>query len=320
MRISALEYFLPDRIVDNDGLVHEFGFDREFIEKKLGIKERRYLSENQGSHALAHGAVRRLIENHRIEPQSVDLLVVVTQNPDYRIPNVAPLLQESIGLRRGLASFDINLGCSGFVYALAVVKGLLATNAFHRALIVTSDPYSKIMDRDDRSTVPLFGDAGAATLIESSETSCIGNFDFGTEGSGAGALMVVVGGSRHPEVDRDDPNRYLFMDGRAIYNFMMKTVPASVERCLAANSINSEDVDFYVFHQASKYMLDSLRKRLSIPEAKMPVLMEKVGNTVSSSIPIVLHDVLQDPSNRGKKALICGFGVGLSWATGYIIL
>jgi 3-oxoacyl-[acyl-carrier-protein] synthase-3 len=305
MKILAIDYFLPDKIIDNQGLVEDFGFDQEFIEKKLGIKERRYLSEGQGCHALAHGAVQKLIEGHHIAPESVDLLVVVTQNPDYRIPNVAPLLQESLRLRKGMAAFDINLGCSGFVYALAVVKGLLATNGFKRALIVTSDPYSKIMARDDRATVPLFGDAAAATLVESTEISFVGNFDFGTEGSGAEALIVRSGGSRHPEIKPDDPGRYLFMDGRAIYNFMMKTVPASVKRCLDLNHINSDDVDFYVFHQASKYMLDSLKKRLSIPEGKMPLSIEKVGNTVSSSIPIVLHDLLKEPSNRAKKVLIC---------------
>jgi 3-oxoacyl-[acyl-carrier-protein] synthase-3 len=269
---------------------------------------------------LAYGAVRKLFKRNGIDSQSIDLLVVVTQNPDYKIPNVAPLLQESLGFKKGLAAFDISLGCSGFVYALAVVKGLLATNGFKRALIVTSDPYSKIIAQDDRATAPLFGDAAAATLVETSDMPYVGEFDFGTEGAEAKALIVRSGGSRYPEVAPDDAGKYLFMDGRAIYNFMMKTVPKSVERCLTANKLKEEDIDFFVFHQASKYMLESLRKRMSIPEAKLPIALEKVGNTVSSSIPIVLCGLMRKPSNRGKKAVVCGFGVGLSWATGLIHL
>lgn len=315
IRISAIEYFLPSRVVDNQTLADSLGFEMEFLENKLGIQERHHASPEESCSSLAHEAISKLLKTHNIPSDSIELLITVTQNPDYRLPNVSSLLQHSLGLNTTLAAFDINLGCSGFVYALAIAKGFMVTNGFKRGLIVTSDPYSKIMSPDDRATLPLFGDAAAAVLIDACDDENVGAVDLGTDGSGAEALIVRRGGSRYPLRTNDDRENHLFMNGRAIYTFMMKTVPKSVTRCLKANNFTADDIDFYVFHQASRYMLLSLMQRMNIPEHKMVINLSTFGNTVSSSIPIALQGLLQEPSNLGKRALLSGFGVGLSWAT-----
>jgi len=315
IKISTVEYFLPSKVVDNQSLIDSLGFEMDFLKNKLGIDERRHASPEESCYSLAYEAVKRLLNVYDIPSESIELLITVTQNPDYKLPNVSPLLQHSLGFSTGLAAFDINLGCSGFVYALAVAKAFMGTNGYQRGLIVTSDPYSKILSPDDRATFPLFGDAAAAVLVDACDDENVGAFDLGTDGSGAEALIVRRGGSRYPLRANDNCENHLFMDGRAIYTFMMKTVPQSVVRCLKANNLAADDIDFYVFHQASKYMLDSLRERMNIPEKKMVVALSYCGNTVSSSIPIALKDLLQEPSNRGKRALLSGFGVGLSWAT-----
>ena len=315
IKISAIEYFLPTKIVDNQYLARSFGFDIKFIENKLGISERHRANPEESCVTLANEAVKKLINKHNVSSSSIDLLVTVTQNPDFKLPSVSPLLQNSLNLDTRIAGIDLNLGCSGFVYALAVVKGLMATNNFQRALIVTSDPYSKIIYPKDRNTVPLFGDAATVTLIENCKEEYVGAFDFGTDGSGAEALILRSGGSRHPKPLDDEKSNYLFMDGRAIYNFMMKTIPGSVKRCLEANSLTENDIDYYVFHQASEYMLKSLMKRMKITESKMVFALSSCGNTVSSSIPIALNSLMKRELNYTKRVLLSGFGVGLSWAS-----
>jgi len=318
--ITAIEYYLPSRILNNDYLYEKFGLDKKFIEEKLGIAERREALEDESCHTMGHEAALKLFATHQISPESIDLLIVVTQNPDYKLPNVASLLQHSLKLRDKVAALDINLGCSGFVYALAVLKGLMITTGFHRGLIVTSEPYSKVLASDDRSTVPLFGDAAAAVLCDSGANDKLGEFDFGTDGSGAESLIIRTGGSKYPQQSKSSKDNFITMDGRAIYSFMMKRVPQSVAACLTRNNLTFDDIDFFLFHQASKYMLDSLLKRMNIPEQKMVYCLKHCGNTVSSSIPIALKPLISNADNTNKRVLVSGFGVGLSWATGVLYI
>jgi len=315
IKISAIEYFLPSKVLENKKLVKAFGFELEFLENKLGIIERHHSGPEESCSSLGYKAAKNIFNTYAISAESIDLLIVVTQNPDYKLPNVAPLLQTSLGLSTNLASFDVNLGCSGFVYALSIAKGLMVMNNYQHGLIITSDPYSKILSHDDRVTFPLFGDAAAAVLIDACDDDHVGAFNFGTDGSGAESLIVRNGGSRYPKKMNGEHSNYLFMDGRAIYTFMMLNVPTSVDNCLKTNNLTTDDIDFYVFHQASKYMLESLMKRINIPEHKMIIDLSFCGNTVSSSIPIALKGLMQKPSNIGKRVLLSGFGVGLSWAT-----
>jgi 3-oxoacyl-[acyl-carrier-protein] synthase-3 len=313
VRISAIEYFLPEQVISSEFLAKAHNFDLSFIEEKLGIHERHIISGNESCFSMARNATQKLFDKSAVDPTTIDLLCVITQNPDYQIPNIAPLLQHSLGLRLDLASFDMSLGCSGFVYALATMKAFMSVHSMSKALIVTSDPYSRIISPVDRSTAPLFGDAAAAILIERCPTDNIGEFDFGTDGSGAQSLIIKS--NRNQPNLKEDSDNFLFMDGSAIYKFMMTKIPKSIRACLSKNNLQSEEIDFYIFHQASKYMVLSLAKQIKVSHDKIILNIENHGNTVSSSIPIALKPVLDKEENRGKKVLLSGFGVGLSWAS-----
>lgn len=313
--ISAIDFYLPKEKLDNNFLESSFGFEKTFLTEKLGIQERARANFDESCHSLAHQAAVQLIKKHGIDISSIELLLVVTQTPDYPLPNVASMLQCSLNVPKTTAALDINLGCSGFVYALAVAKSMMLSLGYKRTLIVTAEVYSKIILKSDRSTMPLFGDAAAATLLDISSTGGLQRFDLGTDGSGAESLILRTGGSKNPQSSSNPVDNHIYMHGRSIYNFMMKTVPVSVERCLSANQLTLNDIDFFVFHQASYYMLMSLMKRLHIDENKMVFALDFCGNTVSSSIPIALNQLINSVEIEGKTVLLCGFGVGLSWGS-----
>ena len=235
------------------------------------------------------------------------MLIVCTQNPDYGLPHTSALVQDRLGLPKETACFDVGLGCSGFVYGLAVVRGMLETLGLDNALLVTSDPYSKVIDPADRGTSPLFGDGAAATwLTREGPGGQIGEFTFGTDGSGARNLIV--------EPDAEG-TRCLSMAGRSIFEFMLGTVPADVDRVTAANGIAPDDVDLFLLHQASNHMLSYLVKRMKLDPARVPIRMRDTGNLVSSSIPFLIASLARDGELAGKTTLLSGFGVGLSWAS-----
>jgi 3-oxoacyl-[acyl-carrier-protein] synthase-3 len=264
-------------------------------------------------------ASKKVLESAALSAKDVGLLILCTQNPDYKLPATSHILQDMLGLSNRCAAFDVNLGCSGFVYGLGIAKAFMEVHRIPNALLVTSDPYSKIIARKDRVTRPLFGDAAAATLLSEGAQCRIMESTFGSDGSGAKHLMVSGGGTRHPHSDgpgpAQEPSPHLFMDGREIFNFMMRRVPEDVSLCLQKNGLNLVDIDYFVFHQASKYMLDSLVKRMGLDPAKVVYHLKDVGNTVSSSIPIALSPFFGEKKLARKKALLCGFGVGLSWAS-----
>ncbi len=315
IKITSIEYYLPSKVVDNSVLIEKMGFEESFLKEKLGIQVRRHAGPDETSFSLAVGAIKKLIKKTEVNLNSIDFLLIVTQTPDYQLPNISPMIQEAVGLPTGICSLDINLGCSGFVYALATAKGLMATNGFKRGIIITSETYSKLLLKNDRITSPLFGDAAAAVMIEASRYDKVGFFDFGTDGSGAEALILRTGGGRYPRSRNDETDSHLFMNGRAIYTFMMTRIPQSVKNCLSANHLTPDDIDYYVFHQASKFLLGSLKERMQIPEYKMVYQLADCGNTVSSSIPIALKNLLEENLNQNKPILISGFGAGFSWAT-----
>jgi 3-oxoacyl-[acyl-carrier-protein] synthase-3 len=318
---------LPGWRVPSDVVAGWTGLDEGFITTKLGIAERAYLAENETVTSLAASACRTLFErNPELDPAAIGLLVVVTQNPDFRLPHTAALLQQELGLDTGLASFDVGLGCSGWVYALSIARGFMAAEGVDDALVVTCDPYSRIMGRADRETAGLFGDAAAATWLSSERGAAIGRADHGTDGSGAERLIVRAGGSAAPlgglaangsgpRLPDDPADLRLTMHGRSIFNFMMGRVPQSIDACLARNGLAADDIDLYVFHQASAYMLEQLSRRLGLSEDRAPRLLEQTGNTVSSSIPLALEALAADGRLDGRRVLVSGFGVGLSWAT-----
>ncbi len=310
--ITDIATYLPEGRLENDELVARFGFEPEFLDSKVGIHSRRIAGPDEAVSDMAVSAAEILFDRGEVRPDEVDLLIICTQNPDYCLPTTANLVQDRLGLRDDTAAFDINQGCSGYIYGLSVAKSMMASEDLRCALFITSEAYSKVMDPNDRYTVPLFGDGAAATLIRAGGQGRIGRFTFGTDGSGADSLIVRGGGSRHPDLPRKGESA-LYMNGRAVYNFMIKRVPPSLEDCVARNGITFADIDYFVFHQASRFMINALIKRLNLDPEKVPIIMSEIGNTVSSTIPITIEAMGGPAALKGKRVLISGFGVGLSW-------
>lgn len=316
----------PEWQVEADEIAAWTGLDEGFIRTRIGVGSRRFLREGETGLDLAERAVRDLGAEGL---ESIDLLIVVTQNPDHRLPHMGALLQHRLGLPTTVPSFDLNLGCSGFVYGLTVADGFLASTGGAKALIVTVDPYSRIMARTDRDVAGLFGDAATATLVTRTEGPLgTGLPDFGTDGAGAASLIVGGGGAARPIgptiASPDETPRVLsredrlYMDGRGVLNMVVDRVPESVRRTLERNGLESGDIDHFVFHQGSRYILDTLRKRMDLPEEKLVIALDGYGNTVSSTIPIAIRDLRRGRELTGKTLLLCGFGVGLSWATNIV--
>jgi 3-oxoacyl-[acyl-carrier-protein] synthase III len=312
--VSKLAYYLPSRVITNDYLSEKCGVDRQFLEEKVGIKERHVAAPDETTSGMAVQACRALLKDANMDSQAIDLLILCTQNPDYRLPTTACLVHRELGLGKGCAAFDINLGCSGFVYGLGVADAMVKSARSSLALVVMADQYSKLIDYRDRSTAALFGDAASAALLQPAVQDDVGilDVDLGTDGQGAVHLIAPNTGVAH------EPGReaHLCMNGREILRFSMFVVPTSVERLLARNRLGVEDIDYFIFHQANRFILMELQKRLKIPPKKMIVDMESVGNTVSSTIPIAWKHLWD--SGRlvpGTRLVLSGFGVGLSWGT-----
>lgn len=321
MNIVQIASALPSWRVSSEEIAQWVNADPVFIREKIGISQRRFLAANETTTTLALQACKNLFNKTNVTVSDIELLILITQNGEYQLPHGAALLQHALDLPTSVAAFDINLGCSGYVYGLVIVKSFMQMHGAKTALLVTCDPYSKIMARTDRDTMPLFGDAATATLLSSANGLRIADADFGTDGGGAEHLIV-----RRAEVERgiglhaaqsdvSGSNSFLSMNGRAIFNFMMTRVPRSVIRCLEKNRIDKGDVDYFVFHQASKYLLEALSEKMKLPAAKVPISIRETGNTVSSTIPLALECLMKKEDLSDKTLVLSGFGVGLSWGT-----
>jgi 3-oxoacyl-[acyl-carrier-protein] synthase-3 len=327
MRIRAIASALPERKVTASEVAEWVGIDPAFIRDKVGVETKYFLGPDESGLDLAVKACENLFARTQLSPGRIKLVVYVTQNPDFRLPHNAALLQERLGLETDCAAFDLNLGCSGYVYALSVAKGFMAGEGISDALIITCDPYSKIMDRTDKSTVTVFGDGATATWMSDQEGAKIGRGDFGTDGSRSNALIVTSGGAADPLLSIHDTKTKTFgndqvrlrMNGRLVFDFVVREVPKSIERCLNKNHIDAARVSFYVLHQGSRYMLEKLISEAGLSKEKVIINIDKVGNTVSSSVPMLLEEKLPEIlARKGLNVVVSGFGVGLSWATNII--
>lgn len=327
-RIEALSTHVPDRVLTNQELEAIFpDWPSEKIFSKTGIRERRIAADGETATDLAYHAARKLFESG-VSPGDVDFLILCTQAPDHVLPTSACLLQSRLELRREIGALDINLGCSGFVYGLSIATGLIASGAARNVLLLTADTYSKYIHDLDKSVRTLFGDGAAAALISADESwrSSVGPFVFGTDGSGAKDLIVEAGAFRTPRceatsVERDDgmgnirSSEHLYMHGANVMSFTLREVPKTYDLLLERSGLGAGDIDHVVLHQANKFMLDALQKKLKLPDDKFPRFYEWVGNTVSSTIPFTLADLQKGGRlQRGEQLVLIGFGVGLSWA------
>lgn len=323
--IRAIRGYLPSGIVTNEQLAPDVGWSAAEILEKTGIAERRIAAPGECASDLAIKAAIRLFLEEEIDPLSIDLLIVCTQTPDYILPATACIVHAGLGLPTTCAAFDINQGCSGYIYALATAHSWLASGLAKRALVITADTYSKLIHPGDRSVRTLFGDGGTATLVEINELPGLSAFVLGTDGTGAENLIVPAGGMRHPRpsakpevtVDGQGNSRgpeNLFMNGPEIFTFSLRRVPELVAAVLEAAEIEFDEVDRFIFHQANRFMLEHLKRKLRIPDIKMPMFHELTGNTVSSTIPLLLEDCAsKNLILPGQNLLLAGFGVGYSW-------
>ena len=319
--IGPIAIHFPSRVETNEQLQAEFPeWDMKAIGEKTGIQQRYIAEPTQTASDLAVAAAEKLFREQSIDPASIDFLLLCTQTPDYPLPTTACLIQQRLGLRQNCGALDFNLGCSGFVYGLALADGLIRSGAAKRILFLTAETYSKYIDNDDRSLRTIFGDAAAATLIEASEESVVRSFQFGTDGSGADTLLVSDGGAR-AEADAIKPRHRkrwssrLYMDGPSLMNFTVVAVPKLIEEVLESAQLTRADIHLYLLHQATRKMLEQLQTRLELGDDKLPIRLENYGNTVSSTLPILINDMRAEGKiQSGRENLLIGFGVGWSWA------
>lgn len=321
--IKALSFVLPEQVVTNEELVADFPeWTVEKIAGKVGVNQRHVVKENETATDLAIQAANKLfIENKEIKREDIDFILLCTQSPDYFLPSSACIIQDKVGIPTSCGAFDFNLGCSGYVYGLAVAKGLIMGGIAKNVLLLTAETYTKYLHDRDKGNKTIFGDAATATIVSTDGFAEIGDFVLGTNGAGAENLIVRTGASRNPDKAGDlsfDENGnphssdFLFMNGAEIFSFTQKNVPIVVKETLEKNSINMDDVSLFLFHQANTYMLNFLRKKIKINPERFYINMSEVGNTVSNSIPIGLAEVnMKNP--LVCNVLICGFGVGYSW-------
>jgi 3-oxoacyl-[acyl-carrier-protein] synthase-3 len=322
--IKGISYYLPEKALTNEQWVSEFPeWTVDKIADKIGIKKRHIAAENETALDMAVVATERLFEEYNIDKSSIDFLLICTQSPDYFLPTSACIVQDKLNLSTHCGALDFNMGCSGFVYGLSLATGLICAGIAKNVLLLTSETYSKHLHPKDRGNRTIFGDAACATLISTDGFAEICDFSLGTDGKGANNLIVKSGAFRQPaksnKIAYDNSENpisddYLYMNGSEIFSFTLEAVPKLVEDTLIKNSLKKEDIDLFVFHQANKYMMDFLRKKIKIDPAKFYYCLENVGNTVSSTIPIALKEAMKDYSIKsGYKVLIAGFGVGYSW-------
>jgi 3-oxoacyl-[acyl-carrier-protein] synthase-3 len=322
--IKAISYFLPEQILTNEELVKDFpDWSVEKVASKIGINKRHIVLENETAADLATKAAEKLFTEYAIDHLSIDFVLLCTQSPDYFLPTSACLIQNRLCLSTACGALDFNLGCSGYVYGLSLAKGLIAGGIAANVLLLTAETYTKHLHPKDKSNRAIFGDGASASLISTNGFAKIGNFNLGTDGSGAENLIVKKGGFRQPDAKGDlvfdegnNPisSDYLFMNGSEILNFTLESVPLLVSDTLAKNALQKKDIDLFVFHQANKYVLNFLRRKIKIDEEKFYYYLENLGNTVSSTIPIALREAMNESKIKiGNKVLIAGFGVGYSW-------
>jgi 3-oxoacyl-[acyl-carrier-protein] synthase-3 len=316
--IKAISYYLPDKVLSNEDLSDEFpDWSAEKISSKIGISWRHISAQDEYSSDMAITVANKLFEEHQIPRSSIDFVLLCTQSPDYFLPTTACIVQHSLGIPVSAGALDFNLGCSGYIYGLSLAKGLIFAGIAKNILLITSETYTKFIHPDDKSNRAIFGDGAAATLISLDGFGEICDFSLGTDGSGASNLIVKYGGLRHSYlkgIAEDKRDSYLYMEGSEIFNFTIASVPELVRNTLEKNNLKIEDINKFIFHQANRFMLNHLRKKIGIEEAAFLYYMESCANTVSSTIPIVLYEAAKAKTiNNNDLVLLAGFGVGYSW-------
>lgn len=327
-RISHISYYLPKQVLDNNSLEIDFpGITADENLLKIGISERRIIAHNETASDLGYKAALALFEETKIDPKEIDVLLFCAQEFDHYTPATACILQDRLGIGTNCASLDFNQGCTGFIYGLSIADGFIRNSSAKNVLLITSSAVSKMLHKKDRNSRYVFGDGAAATLIHKSDNSSGLSFNFKTDGHRGRYIKVEEGGARTPinnqsyrEISDEFGNVYspanVFMNGTAVFVLAIKSVPNYVIEQLKMRGLEINDIDYFVFHQANAFMLNTLRKKLNIPEHKFIISMDKTGNTVSATIPIAMRNC-QDSGKfkTGDRIMLVAFGTGFTWAS-----
>lgn len=299
--LKEIGYYLPTSEISNVARMEKFALEEDFLLQKIGITSLKIKNPDEETSDMCVKAYLDLQTKAQFQNEEIDCLIVCTQNPDaHGLPHTSAIVHEKLFLKQDCAVFDISLGCSGYVYGLSIAKSFMQANGFNKGVFITADPYSKIIDENDRNTTLLFGDAATATLLTQTKQNAwqIGQFSFGSDGSKHQAIQV-------------DNSKKLVMNGREVFNFAAKVIPTHIQQTLQKNNVSMNMIDQFILHQGSKYIVTMIQQQLGVPDEKVPFLATQYGNTVSSSIPMLLKDV----HSNHKRLLICGFGIGFSWGS-----
>ena len=322
--IIGIASYLPEKILSNQEIARSRpDWDMVRIEEKTGIRQRHIAAPTECASDMAVKAASTLLSRPGYDRSAVDYLLFCTQTPDYFLPTTACILQSRLGLATSIGALDYNLGCSGYVYGLSLAKGLIDSGQAENVLLVTADTYSKLIDVNDRNLLSIFGDAATATWVAGVESvsHSIGPFVFGTDGTGADNLIVRAGGMRDHDREsiNSSPKYKLHMNGIEIFNFTLRVIPDCVKRLLRAANVSMDVIDWFVFHQANKYMLEHIQRKLGVPDEKFVLHLSDCGNTVSSLIPVAIeHLIANGKLKNGQIIMLLGFGVGYSWSAALI--
>lgn len=327
VRIEGISAVVPGTCIDNMHFSDFFSEkEAKSVIKMTGIAARRFADEETCASDLCYKAASILLAELDLKPEHIDAVIMVTLTPDYRMPATAFLLHQRLGLKKDCMAFDISLGCSGFVYGFSTAANLLQQDNISRVLLLNGETKSKVYGKRDKSTSLLFGDAGTATLFCKTNETINTTVTLNSDGSKAEAIMIEAGGYRNPST-QDSLVEILYedgswrsaqqgkMDGPAIFDFTITEVPKDVLRVLDHAGLSAEDIDYFVFHQANKFISDHIGKKLGIPQTKIPYSLDKYGNTASVSIPLTICSELHHLSCKPKKLCLSAFGVGLSWGS-----
>lgn len=330
--ISALAAAVPKTVIDN----YHYDLDiwpEEEVKKvvdKVGVKERRFADENTCSSDLCFAAAEKLIADNNINRNEIDLVIFLSQTPDYRMPATSILLQDRLGLPTYTMAFDISLGCSGFISALTIVYSMMQNSGFRKALLLNGETRSKVYSRKDRREAFIFGDAGVAALIERDEKFGESHFSLNSDGSRGNLIMIPGGGYRNMSSEetlrekvvdeygniRSDEHGH--MNGADVFNFVIVEVPKDIKRLFAATGEDIHQIDYYLFHQANAFINNHIAKRLKLDTDKIPWTIQKYGNTSSVSVPLTIVSELKNKMEGKKTLMLSAFGVGMAWATAIV--
>lgn len=329
--VSALAAAVPRTVIDNYKYTQYFPEDQvKEVVDKVGIYQRRFADEKTCSSDLCFAAAEKLIADNNINRDEIDLLIFISQTPDYRMPATSVLLQDRLGLPNSTIAFDINLGCSAFIYGLSVVFSMMQNRGLRKALLLDGETRSKVYSPKDRRSAFLFGDGGVAALIERDEKFDESYFSLNSDGSRGDLIKINGGGYRNPSsvetlrervVDeygniRSDEQGY--MQGGDVFNFVIREIPKDIKKLLSETETDVQTLDYYIFHQANNFINSYLAKKLKLDTSKIPSTIDKYGNTSSVSVPLTIADQLKGKLDGHKKLMLSAFGVGMTWATAIV--